>query len=250
MKRLTLNDFVVKSKRIHGDKYDYSKTVYVNSRVKVEIICPIHGTFLQKAGKHLLGCGCCKCGHEKVGENCRFTQDEFLHRCNKIHNNTYDYSHVKYVDCRRKIQIGCKKHGLFFQSPVAHIHQKQGCPKCKRSRGELIVEGWLRNRGIFYVTQKTFEGLTNGKRGWGLRYDFYLPTHNILIEVDGIGHYPCGIGRWVGRHKISNHDYEQTKKNDKIKTLYAKKNNINLIRIPYTNCKDTKNLTHALNREI
>lgn len=55
-------DFINKSKKVHGDKYDYSKVDYVNNRVKVNIICPIHGEFIQKPLDHLHGSGCPECG--------------------------------------------------------------------------------------------------------------------------------------------------------------------------------------------
>lgn len=42
-KNLTTADFVSKAKLVHGDKYDYSKTVYLGSKSKIKIICPIHG---------------------------------------------------------------------------------------------------------------------------------------------------------------------------------------------------------------
>lgn len=56
------DDFINKSKKVHGDKYDYSKVDYVNNRVKVTIICPIHGEFIQKPLDHLHGSGCPECG--------------------------------------------------------------------------------------------------------------------------------------------------------------------------------------------
>ena len=55
-------DFINKSIKIHGDKYDYSNVNYINNRVKINIICPIHGEFIQKPLDHLHGCGCPKCG--------------------------------------------------------------------------------------------------------------------------------------------------------------------------------------------
>lgn len=55
----------MKAKQLHGDKYDYSKLEYVNSRENVCIICPIHGEFLQRASNHLLGRGCPKCALEE-----------------------------------------------------------------------------------------------------------------------------------------------------------------------------------------
>ena len=49
----TLENFIEKAKKIHGDKYDYSKVEYVNNRTKVCIICPEHGEFWQSPNKHL-----------------------------------------------------------------------------------------------------------------------------------------------------------------------------------------------------
>lgn len=57
----TTEMFIVKAKEIHGDKYDYSKVEYKTKDDKVEIICPTHGSFWQKAHDHISGCGCSKC---------------------------------------------------------------------------------------------------------------------------------------------------------------------------------------------
>lgn len=54
--------FILKAKNLHGDKYDYSKTVYgKNNRQPVCIICPKHGEFWQTPHEHLSGGGCTKC---------------------------------------------------------------------------------------------------------------------------------------------------------------------------------------------
>ena len=57
----TTEEFIAKSRLIHEDKYIYSKTVYVNARTKVCIICPEHGEFWQLPYAHLCGQGCPKC---------------------------------------------------------------------------------------------------------------------------------------------------------------------------------------------
>lgn len=61
---MTTDEWIQKAKSIHGDKYDYSQTVYVNQRTNVKIICPTHGVFEQKADSHIRGCGCRFCGFE------------------------------------------------------------------------------------------------------------------------------------------------------------------------------------------
>ena len=61
-KKITLEEFIKKSEKIHNNKYDYSKvTPFQNTRELVTIICPIHGEFSQRVGDHMRGCGCNKC---------------------------------------------------------------------------------------------------------------------------------------------------------------------------------------------
>ena len=57
----TLTDFIIKANKIHNSKYDYSKSNYINSKQKIEIICPEHGSFWQVAGQHINGYGCKEC---------------------------------------------------------------------------------------------------------------------------------------------------------------------------------------------
>jgi len=61
----TTEEFIESAKSIHGDKYDYSKTIYKNNSTKVDIICPEHGEFSQLPGNHIRlkqGCPICKGG--------------------------------------------------------------------------------------------------------------------------------------------------------------------------------------------
>ena len=54
--------FIQIAKSIHGDKYDYSKVEYKDSKTKVIIICNKHGEFKQSPNKHLCNRGCPVCG--------------------------------------------------------------------------------------------------------------------------------------------------------------------------------------------
>lgn len=60
---MTHDDFVMKSKAIHGDKYDYSKVEYVGAHIPVTITCKVHGDFNQIPNDHLCGHGCPSCGN-------------------------------------------------------------------------------------------------------------------------------------------------------------------------------------------
>ena len=93
----TLQQFICKSKKIHGNIYDYSKVKYVNNTTKVCIVCPIHGNFLQRPNNHInMNNGCLKCGRDKFGKRRAKTKFQFIKESNLIHKNVYSYSKIIY----------------------------------------------------------------------------------------------------------------------------------------------------------
>ena len=134
--KMTTEEFIKKARQVHGDKYDYSKVEYVDSKTKVCIICPQHGEFWQKPVNHLQNKGCLKCGRERTATFHSKSLEQFLQEAKKIHGNKYDYSQVEYVNYQTKVTIICPKHGEFTQSPTAHL-QGNGCPKCGNERTSL-----------------------------------------------------------------------------------------------------------------
>ena len=65
----TTEEFINKSIKLHGNKYDYSLVNYINRNTPVTIICPIHGKFEQAPMHHLAGKGCYKCGKGTIPNN-------------------------------------------------------------------------------------------------------------------------------------------------------------------------------------
>jgi very-short-patch-repair endonuclease len=132
-RKYTTEKFIKKAQLIHGDKYDYSLVDYVNNNTNVLIICPIHGEFLQRPDNHYHGEGCFKCGKISMVNKQKIPFNELIEKFNKIHNNKYDYSLVKYVNMDMMIDIICPIHGKFTQSSSNHLH-KHGCPDCTKNR--------------------------------------------------------------------------------------------------------------------
>ena len=174
----TTEEFIAKAKLIHKDRYDYSKTVYVNKNTKVIITCPIHGDFEQAPLSHLSGCGCSKCNNG-VG----YDTDRFLQLARQCHKGRYDYSKVVYINAKTPVIITCPIHGDFEQAPTLHIHGA-GCPKCKASVMETTLINVFNKQHIPYIYQYC---LPHGK--YNLKADFYLPRHNIIIECQGEQHF-------------------------------------------------------------
>jgi len=216
----TNEDFISMSRKIHGNRYDYSLTKYTGADKKVSIICKEHGKWTQIASSHLNGHDCPKC----TG-NSRLTKEQFIEKAINQHGEIYDYEKVNYINAHKKVQIECKIHGFFKQTPGDHIYSNgKGCPKCKESVGERKIRLFLENQKIKYKYQKRFKDC-NYKMT--LPFDFYIPSLKILIEFDGIQHFkPISI--WGGEKAL----ISQTGR-DEIKNNFALQNNFKLIRISY-----------------
>lgn len=171
-----LEDFIAEARKVHGDKYDYSKAEYVNSNTPICIICPEHEEFWQIPKSHLKGHGCPKCGRIKTIRGKKKTIEDFKAEAEKIHGNRYDYSQAQYVDVNTKITIIChvkdkngKEHGAFEQSPHSHL-RGSGCPKCARINT-------LKNRRI---TNSQF--IAKARKVHGDYYDYSETKYVKMIE--------------------------------------------------------------------
>ena len=165
--------FIQKAKAIHSDRYEYSRTVYITARSKVEIICPVHGVFSQRGSHHLRGQGCPKCQHERLWNKTRFTREEIIERFVEVHGNRYDYSMMNYVNAATKITILCPIHGPFEIAPYRHLYGKI-CQKCSRD-----------------IMRRNGNGVSKTSNDWlsslnipSLIPEFILPE-NVYRSVDG-----------------------------------------------------------------
>lgn len=228
--------FIENARKIHGDKYDYSKVEYKNAKTKICVICPKHGEFLQEANSHIMGHGCQKCKAEENAKRQKMSTEQFTKKAKKIHGDKYDYSKVKYKKYDEKVCIVCPKHGEFWQIPSYHL-TNCGCPVCKDSKLEKEVREYLNDNKIVFESFKKFDWL--GKQ----HLDFYLPKYNIAIECQGEQHFE------VVKHFGGEDKYEIQQKRDFLKNKLCKENGIKLLY--YTNYKkiEEDNITIFKNKE-
>ena len=266
VKALTRDEFIDAAKRVHDEKrinrgkkpYEYENVNYVNNRTKVNITCPEedniygkHGDFPQTPNDHLRSKGCPKCG--KVYKK---NQDEFIDAAKRVHDEKrkingkepYDYSEVNYVGGKEDVIINCdekyangEKHGPFLQTPNDHL-RSSGCPICSELKGETDTKLIFSKNNIEFIPQFQYKDCTSVKISSKnklcrlLRFDFYLPKFNTLIEFDGFYHF--------NKHpKNDNDDFMYSVLNDREKNSYTKLKGIKLIRISYL---DIKNLEEEI----
>lgn len=170
----TLQTFVEKARNCHDDKYSYADTIYTDSRTKVKVRCPEHGTFECTPANHLQGTGCPSCGltqiatkraGQKSGLKMR-NLDDFVTLAIEVHGAVYNYSKSIYETSAIKLEVICRLHGSFWVSPRHHIHDKTGCVKCGVS-----ASASLRSWGV--------EGfLQRAANKHGIRYDYARVIYN------------------------------------------------------------------------
>lgn len=213
----TTEEWIKKAKKVHGEKYNYTKVNYINQNTNVEIICPIHGKFKQMAALHIQGCGCPKCNG-----GIKMTKDDFIEKAQKIHNNKYDYIKFNYINTKTQGVIICPIHGDFLQSPDAHL-RGQGCPKCKSSKLENILMNLFRKNNIAYTYQYK---ITSDKQ---LSCDFFLNNYHIVIECQGEQHFiPTSFDNDKSEEKCKE-NYEKVLAYDKLKYDMCINNDLDII---------------------
>ena len=205
--------------------------------------CPKHGIIETKIYALLLHHGCSSCQYEEISKRSKHTIQDIIELGESL--NIEILNPEEYVDYYTiNLKCICNKCGKIYLVSYQLLQQNKCliCPQCSKSesRGETKVRLYLENNSINFEQQKRFYDC---RTTVPLPFDFYLKDLNTVIEYDGEGHY----------HKVDfrGHDgtetFKRTKSNDKIKNIYCKNNNINLIRIPYW---DFNNIEKILDKEL
>ena len=292
--------FIKGAKERHGGKYDYTKSIYISSKEKVQILCRKHGFFMQTPNCHLKGTGCAKCAFEdqsrrqlidqedflqsikethkkryildniiytgckniitpecrihglfeitakqfKRGVGCakcfgnlKHTKESFIRLANEKHGSLYDYSYMDYIDFHTDVKIVCSKGHTFFQKPKSHTGGT-GCPKCRSSRGEKAIALYLEKIGLIFKQQRKFKTCKNLK---SLPFDFFIPSHNLLIEYQGKQHFHTTRGDFFGGEAA----LKKRQARDQIKRDWAKYSPYRLVEIPYTDFNKIEEILEA-----
>lgn len=227
-KKLTTEEFINRARKIHGDKYDYSKVQYTKNNIEVIITCPIHSDFKQTPNKHLIGHGCDKCGKETAHNKLRKSQEQFINECKQIHGDRYDYSITEYNGSSDCINVICPIHGLFTLQANHHL-EGQGCSKCKKSRVKVSkretkkvtsLENFIKQSTIIHQGKYMYD--KSIYKGTKTPLIITCPIHGDFLQspsqhLQGYGCDMCGRNK-ISQHKLMTTEEFITKAN--VKHLY------------------------------
>ena len=203
---------------------------YINNKTSIKCRCKIDNYEWEVKTNALLSQnqGCPKCKNRKQSKRQTFTHDEFLEKFKKQNINAKNIEILEeYKNNKIKIKCKCKiDNYIWYANPFNLLYDNSGCPKCSSSKGEKRIAEYLNSKNIQYKEQYRFKKC---KFKYQLPFDFYIPSLNTIIEYDGRQHYE------IVDHFGGLDGFIDTKIRDTVKTIYCKKNNIKLIRIPYWN---------------
>ncbi len=198
-----------------------------------------------KQGSNKLWCKCiCDCGNN-VNIRAQNIKDNSSHSCGKCRELELvgkKFGQLKVVDTfykinsRNKNDLWCKcicDCGKELDVIAKNLTRKKSpqisCGCIKTSKGQFLIENWLKDNNIFFTTEENFnknDELRTGKWSY-LRYDIYIPQKNIIIEYDGIQHFEP-VEMWGGEKTL-----KETQAHDNLKNQWANEHGIQLVRFNY-----------------
>ena len=171
--RLTFEEFLERAKKVHGDKYDYSKVEYLNNSTEIAIICPEHGIFFQTPGHHMDGEGCPICKESKleklVRENLEKDNIEYVKEYSPKWAGKFRYD---FFIPSKKIVIECQGYHHYY--PVYYSTKEKGIKNyIKRVKDDLKKKELCEKNGLSMIY------FTNDK----LKKSNEITDINTLIEL-------------------------------------------------------------------
>lgn len=187
--------FISMAKEKHGDKYDYSKVAYINGRVKIEIICPIHGSFMQTPNNHL---------HPKA-YGCSMCHGVFNKKYSKNNIPTYetfakDFKSIN-IKCRRNIfdnnilEVPCYFCGkMFIPSYISALNKKNTIRGNMSGENNMYCSEKCKDDCTVYnfrsdsidPNSKLYVGKSDQQKARACKTD-----HLKILQVDELGYNYC-----------------------------------------------------------
>jgi len=190
-RKLTHQQFVEKSIKIHGHKYKYPGT-YVNNRTPIEIGCHVHGNFWQSPNSHLGGHGCKQCHYDLL----KNSNDQFWQNVHTVHGHTYQY-HSSYVGLRHTLLIECRIHGIFEQR-ADHHRNGSGCPQC-HSNAHMGKEKFVDAANVIHEFKYSYPGEYEGSQTpieiCCAKHGSFWQKPAVHLQGHGCPHCPARVSR-------------------------------------------------------
>lgn len=212
-KFLTNEEFIQLSRSIHGDRFGYEKTNFINYHIKITIECKLHGYVEVSPTAHIKGNGCNKCGKERGSKLKIRTKEYFLNKIEEKFGNKFSFSKMIYTHGAEPIIVICSIHGKFQTTPNLLLASKYGCSDCacetfglnrRTSKEDFLITANKNHINYYGYSLVNFETLVD-------KIKIICPTHGVFEQVagthmSGSGCFNCAASK---RGKLKRLDTEK-----------------------------------------
>lgn len=217
---------------------------FINTKTKMKFQCGCSKVFYKTFEKFRTKSKMCKeCSYLEISKSQTFTYDYVKYY---IESKDCELLSLEYGSCDKILTIRCKCGEVYKTSFNDFKNDNQiRCRRCsnKMSKGEILIENYLRKNDIEYEMQYTFDDLKANDKIHYLKFDFAIWKNKnfyYLIEFDGKQHSkPVDFYGGIEAFKV-------LQDNDNKKNEYCINNNINLLRIPYNSINEIENILNNL----
>lgn len=189
----------------------------------------------------LMGQRCPQCKNKRIGQSQRKTDEEFVKELKEKFPTILPLE--RYQGSHHKIKYRCLSCGYEHSATPTNLLTGYGCPNCCSSKGEAAIRSFLQQNKIEFEEQKWFEECRDKLP---LRFDFYIPNINLLIEYQGEQHYKRRFD-WTCESAEDTASFETLQKHDDIKRRFCKQCGYKELEIKYT---ELKNIEKILNENV
>lgn len=236
-KKLTNEQVKEKIKNLTDDNFIWISGEYISSKKPINVLHKKCNTISHVSLNYIgvKGKNCCHyCNQILVDQRKRLTDEQYRKQFYSLYSKDEYELLDKYIDDKTKIRILCHKCNNIFLSRPNDAKQGYMCPNCRSSKGEKAIVKWLKDNNYEFFQYYSFKDLYYKSKSRPLKFDFKVNIDDtfILIEFDGEQHYKkdrCF-------HKDTKR-YEEQLKRDRLKDVYCKTKNYQLIRITYDKLK-------------
>ena len=227
-KKLTQEEFENRLHEYHGEKYSLI-TPFVNSKTKVRLYCNNCGNEFERFPSGVNSYTCDKCGDRSKAIRSAMINGNYLSKTHpliagmlKNINDGYCYSYATHTE----LDFICPNCGTIITKRPNELFNKYGklvCPNCSDGffYPEKFFRSFLDQCNVEYIYQYSSK---DAKWCDSYRYDFYLPTYNIICETHGSQHY-------TGKYSCSKLTLEEQQTIDHKKIELANQNGVDVIEI-------------------
>jgi predicted Zn-ribbon and HTH transcriptional regulator len=170
---------------------------------------------------------CPKCKGAILRKHFAQTLEAVIARVEQMTDKEYSFVDTHYVNANTLHKYRHNTCGTIFEKKWNKFRVGQRCPNCLRRGMDSMSYHYLKDIfeyfAIEYELEKEYEACFNSKTGKRLKFDFYIPAINLLIEVDGEQHERASYGK---------ENFKETQYRDNLKNSYVEKEKIELLRIP------------------